>query len=289
MECRLLHHDPWRILDLLQRRVAGSNVAGHALCSAAYSTLSVIGSSSSALLARARDHAVLMGLAVATAGHCMDILTNVSLLLPAAISQILVAECNGELDLPAPGPIWLITVLEGVHQLETACGKYSAAVAGIKLVESLIKCIGLTDELLTIAMQVISGMGCYHTQWQRKDSSQSWDMTAAVFSVLHGALGCSSLQGCHDAHTTNRDRLMHSLLHDGLLIRLFWVRSITPDCAHYFGCHPVMFLICSRLRSHVLLRCRPTFQSLMLHDKQLNYSLRSLTSRHMLLGCVCSV
>lgn len=200
-------------------------MAGYALCSAAFSTLAVIGFKSSLVLARARGHADVLSMLVSTAGSCLHILDSVSLILPAAVLQMLVSGNTSGLPLPGPGPIWLTSMLEGVHQLETASGEYPAAVASIKLVESLIKCMGLTDDLLTVMIQILSGMGCYHTHWHLKETAQTWDMTVAVLSMLQSALGMGSLH-VHDPDSSKQSKLLHSLLHDGLLLRLFWVRKL---------------------------------------------------------------
>lgn len=233
--CRLLNHDPWRILDLLHRRIAGASMAGHALCSAAFNTLTVIGLNSSLLLARARGHADVLCMLASTAGSCIHILASVSLMLPAAVLQMLILENTAGLALPGPGSIWLISTLEGVHQLESAWGEYPAAVEGIKLVESLIKCMGLTDDLLTIVIQILSGMGCYHTHWHLKETANSWDVTIAVLSMVQSALGFGSLT-VHDPENSKQNKLLHSLLHDGLLLRLFWVRSSCPPTDNEFSC-----------------------------------------------------
>lgn len=225
--CRLLHHDPWRIFDLLHRRVAGADVAGYALCSAVQTTLSVIGFHASSLLAIARGQSDLLGVLSATTGSCLDILSSVSLMLPTAVLHILTAERNEDLSVPGKGPIWLISMLEGVHQLEHAWGKYPASAASVTLVDSLLKCMGLTDDLLTIVIKLVSGMGCYHTQWHLQDSAHSWSVTTVMLSMLHSAMSCSSLNTHNDVDQGNRSVLLQSLLHDGLLHRLFWVR---PGC-----------------------------------------------------------
>eukprot|EP00892_Ulva_mutabilis_P002469 jgi/Ulvmu1/12222/UM086_0012.1 len=226
---RVLHHDPWRALDLLHRRVHGADVAGYAVCIAAQNLLSVIGLNSSALIARARVQWNLLEMLATTAGNCMHILDSVALMLPAAVLQVLTAELNGDVDAPGNGPMWLFSVLDSVHQLESVWGQYPTAVASIKLVESLLKCMDLTDELSVIATQVASSIGCYHTQWHLRDSAYGWDVTTAVLSMLYCALGCSGLQQCTVVCQRERATFLNSLLVEGVLQRLFWANMPEPQ------------------------------------------------------------
>lgn len=224
--CRLLDSDPWRVLDFLHRRVAGADVAGYALCSVAHETLSVISANAVQLQATMHGHVDLLGMLAKISGNCMDILSSVALMLPAAVLQMLVSEHDGELSAPVPVTTWIVSVLEGVHHFQTVWGKYPATSAAINLINTLIKCVGLTDDLLSVTVKIVSGMGCYHTQWHLQQRSESWDMTIALLSMLQSALGYTSLCAPGGTYSNSHSRLLHALLQDGLLRRLFWVRCI---------------------------------------------------------------
>lgn len=217
----MLDLNPWRMLDLLHRKVAGSMLAGRALCTALHSTLSVIGSSVSLLPATMFQITEIWTLLAESAGSCLSALSSIAVVLPAAVLQLVVREHHD--GMPHDRGCWLPSVLEGVHDLESRVGKYPASLASVQLLTSLCAAVGLNEALVHLTVQILSGIGCYHAQWNFAPTADCWELSRAVLNLLKLALQVGCVAPLKGASEGLRSSLLHSIIQDGLLTRLFWV------------------------------------------------------------------
>lgn len=218
----MLELNPWRMLDLLHRKVAGSRLAGRALCTALHSTLSVIGSSVSLLPTNMYQISDIWTLLAESAGSCLSALSSIAVVLPAAVLQLVVREQQD--GMPHDRGCWLLSVLEGVHELEVRVGKYPASLAGVQLLTSLCAAVGLNESLVRLAVRVLSGIGCYHSQWHFAPAADCWELSRAVLNLLKLAIQDGCVAPLKSTSKTLRSTLLYSIIQDGLLTRLFWVR-----------------------------------------------------------------
>jgi hypothetical protein len=220
--CRMLLLNPWRMLDLLHRRVAGTRLAGRALCSALHRTLTVIGGSISLLPTSLLQIKDIWYMLTETAGSCLAALGSIAVVLPRAVLQLVTRETRD--GLAHDRGCWLLSVLEGIHELECAIGRYPASLEAVRLTTSLCGALGLQGPLAHMAVQLLSGIGCYHSQWQFAPTADCWQMAEAIILLLKSALEVGSVATPDDAADSHRSSLLNTMIQDGVLLRLFWVR-----------------------------------------------------------------
>lgn len=219
--CRMLDLNPWRMLDLLHRNVAGSMLAGRALCTALHSTLSVISSSVSLLPSTTSQISEVQALLAESASSCLSALSSIAVVLPAAVLQLVMRD---HLDgMPHDRGCWLLSVLEGVHELEGRIGKYPASLACVQLLTALCAAVGLNEVLVHLSVRVLSGIGCYHSQWHFAPTADCWELSRALLNLLKLALQVGCVAPLKSATKGHRSSLLYSIIQDGLLTRLFWV------------------------------------------------------------------
>lgn len=226
----MLDLNPWRMLDFLHRKVAGSRLAGRSLCTALHSTLSVIGSSVSLLPTTLFQITDVWTLLSEAAGSCLSALSSIAVVLPAAVLQLVIREHQD--GMPHDRGFWLLSVLEGVHELEARIGKYPASLAGIQLLTSLCAAVGLNETLVHLTVRLLSGIGCYHSQWHFAPTADCWELSRAVLNLLKLALQVGCVAPLKNASKSLRSSLLYSIIQDGLLTRLFWVRLQVHVCLY---------------------------------------------------------